>query len=663
MPQTASTEGAVHPESELARQQRRSFVLVAGIFVLLLLLSIAASWAAIELVNSTRAYSTGEGRYSKAQKVAVIRLHRYADQHQESDYQVFLEAIEVPRGDHAARLAMEADPFDMEGARDGFRRGDNHPDDIDGMIMLFRLSQGWGPFAAAVADWREGDGLVAGLADTGRQIHVRVADGTLDATGRAQLLALVDQYDDRLTALENTFSTHMGEAARTATRLIVLGVGSFTILLWVIGMAFARRLLAKQVALAEREAAELASVNAALTEASAAAEEERRRAEKASKAKSDFLSNMSHELRTPLNSILGFAQLLEMNPRDLLSAKQARQVVQIRKSGEHLLSLIDDVLDLAKIEAGSVRLSVEPVEVRAVLDQVHAALSPQADKANIRIEVKVAEGAAIVRADRTRLLQVLMNLGNNALKYNRAGGSLTFSAEPARDRGVRLIVADTGRGIALDRQGEVFQAFNRLGAEQGAIEGTGIGLNISQRLVALMSGKITFDSVPDVGTTFSVVLPGWVGDIDGVRDSRFSNVVDLRLAQRGYTLLYVEDNPSNIELMQGLVETLEGVRLLTAAHPADGLAIAEAQRPEVIVLDIDLPEMSGFDVLARLKEMPSTAQTPVIALSAAAMARDVERGLNAGFSHYLTKPINVRDFIAAVENVLTEKKSGDRRLS
>ena len=280
-------ENKVHAPSELARQQRRSFVLVAGTFVVLLLLSIAASWTAIELVNSTRAYSTGEGRYSKAQKVAVVRLHRYAYAQAESDYQVFLDAIEIPRGDHAARIAMESAPFDLAAARDGFSRGANHPDDIDGMIRLFRLSQDWGPFAAAVADWREGDGLVNGLTETGKRLHERVVTGTLDSATRDQLLAEIDQYDDRLTALEYTFSTHMGEAARTATRFIVIGVGSITILLWLIGMAFARRLLSKQVALAEREAAELASMNDALTLASATAEELRHRAETASKAKSD----------------------------------------------------------------------------------------------------------------------------------------------------------------------------------------------------------------------------------------------------------------------------------------------------------------------------------------------------------------------------------------
>lgn len=651
---------AVYAPSELARQQRRSFVLIAATFVLLLLISIAASWTAIELVNSTRAYSTGEGRYSKAQKVAVVELHRYAYSQSDSDYKIFLDAIEIPRGDHAARIAMETEPYDLAAARDGFRRGDNHPDDIDGMIRLFRLSQDWGPFAAAVADWREGDGLVTGLTETGKRLHERVVAGTLDQATRDQLLSLVDQYDDRLTALENTFSTHMGEAARIATRFIVIGVGSITILLWGIGMVFARRLLVKQVALAEREAAELATLNAALTATSGIAEEERQRAEKASKAKSDFLSNMSHELRTPLNSILGFAQLLEMNGRDPLSSKQTRQVVNIRRSGEHLLSLIDDVLDLARIEAGSVRVSLEPVSARELLEQVHAALSPLAAKAQVTVEIKLPAEIPLLHADRTRLLQVLMNLGNNALKYNRAGGSLTFSAEAAQE-GIRISVIDTGRGIASERQGEVFQAFNRLGAEQGVIEGTGIGLNISQRLVALMGGKIAFESVPDIGTTFTVHLPAWAGIVDTARDIG-SNVVDLRQVQRGYTLLYVEDNPSNVELMQGLVDALDGVRLLTASHPAEGLVLADAQRPDIIVLDIDLPDMNGFELLAKLKELPATARTPVMALSAAAMPDDVERGRRAGFTHYLTKPINVREFLSAVESVLPEN-SRDRRLS
>ncbi len=646
--------------SELSRQQRRSFILIAGTFIVLLLISIAASWAAIEVVNSTRAYSTGEGRYSKAEKIAVLSLHRYAYSQRNSDYDTFLAAIAVPRGDRAARLALEAPKVDTAVARDGFLRGENHKDDVDGLINLFRLARRWGPFDAAVADWTEGDSLVTDLVGYGEELNRRIAAGTLDPATRDRLLGGVDRVDDRLTSLENTFSTHMGEAARTATKLVVFGVGSIMILLWGIGMAFARRLLHRQMELAEHEAKELETANEQLVATALELETAREKAEKASGAKSAFLSNMSHELRTPLNSILGFAQLLELNAKDPLTSRQAGQVGHIRSSGEHLLSLIDDVLDLSKIEAGNINLTIEPVPLGPVLEQVHAALSPLADKAGIAMTVNVGGESLIARADRTRLLQVLMNLGNNAIKYSRSGGQLTMSAA-ATDSFVRLVVADTGLGIPLARQKEVFEAFNRLGAEHSAIEGTGIGLHLTQRLVHLMDGRIAFTSEPNVGTTFSVDLPAWTGQTSVYRDFRFSNIVDMNRHRQGYTLLYVEDNPSNVDLMRGVIEALDGVRLLTAPHPFVGLELAHTHVPDVIVMDIDLPDMNGFELLKKLKTSPSTMDIPVIALSAAAMSRDIERGIAAGFTHYLTKPMNVRKFLAAVDSVLAVPTRGRRR--
>ena len=392
----------------------------------------------------------------------------------------------------------------------------------------------------------------------------------------------------------------------------------------------------------------------ALTAQREAAEEEKRRAEQASKAKSDFLSNMSHELRTPLNSILGFAQLLAFDTKDALTERQRGHVEQIRKSGDHLLLLIDEVLDLSKIEAGNIALSPEPVPLAPLLERLQTALSPLAAKANVTIE-HGGEPGLIVRADGTRLLQVLMNLGNNALKYNRPGGKLSLSAESLDEKTVRIMVVDTGIGIPRERQAEVFQAFNRLGAEAGTVEGTGIGLNITQRLVHLMSGQISFFSTPNVGTAFYVDLPAWSGLVPGgAPDVEPATDEEQAPGRQGYTLLYVEDNPSNIELMQGLVEALDGITLLIAEHPHHGLALAAERRPEVIVLDIDLPDMNGYQVLERLKQDPATAAIPVIALTAAAMPSDIERGLAAGFTHYLTKPINVRDFFATIEDVIGE---------
>jgi NO-binding membrane sensor protein with MHYT domain/CheY-like chemotaxis protein len=397
---------------------------------------------------------------------------------------------------------------------------------------------------------------------------------------------------------------------------------------------------------------ELATANEELQAARLRAEQEKERAEKASNAKSDFLSNMSHELRTPLNSILGFAQLLEFNAKDPLSARQAKQVGQIRKSGDHLLTLIDDVLDLSKIEAGRVKLSVEPVEIKSVFEQIRTTLSPMADAAQVTVKIDQDDTSLMARADRTRLVQVLMNLAGNALKYNRIGGALTLSAQAVSESIVRVMVVDTGHGIPQDRQSELFQPFNRLGAEQGAIEGTGIGLTITQRLVHLMGGEISFTSVTGIGTTFVVDLPRARPSVIDTTGPALAGAKSLSGRRNAVSLLYIEDNPSNIELMQGLIEALDGIELLTAATPTHGLSLAGTRRPDVIVLDIDLPEMNGYEVLKRLKANPETAHIPVIALSAAAMPRDVERGRAAGFKHYLTKPIKVREFIAALDGAV-----------
>lgn len=397
---------------------------------------------------------------------------------------------------------------------------------------------------------------------------------------------------------------------------------------------------------------------AEMTIAHQRAEYERQQAEAANRAKSDFLAKMSHELRTPLNSVLGFAQLLEFNAREPLSAKQARQVHQIKKSGEHLLSLIDEVLDLSKIESGNIRLSLERVALDSLLDEVRSTLHALAEAAQVTFTVQLAPGTPSVRADRTRLAQILINLGTNAIKYNRPGGSATLVAERAGEGVVRLSMIDTGVGIPFDRQGDVFEPFNRLGAEHGAIEGTGIGLTISRKLAQLMNGSLTFRSEPGHGSTFTVELPAESEPVEARVGEAASNLAKEAMSAAlggrsgGCTLLYVEDNPPNIALMQALVESLEGVRLLIASDAETGLALARAHRPDVIILDINLPGMSGFDILERLKAAPATERIPVMALTAAAMPREVERGLAAGFTHYLTKPINVPVFLSAIDSLL-----------
>jgi PAS domain S-box-containing protein len=378
-------------------------------------------------------------------------------------------------------------------------------------------------------------------------------------------------------------------------------------------------------------------------------------AEAGSAAKSDFLSSMSHELRTPLNAILGFAQLLQRDKREPLSARHTERVDQILKGGEHLLRLIDDILDLSRIEAGGVSISTEPVSVNDVLDEVRRTLGPMAARNGIAIEIEAL--AATVAADRTRFAQILMNFGSNAIKYNRPNGKVTFtvSVPPSHDR-VRVTVSDTGLGIAAEQHDKLFQPFQRAGQEMGPIEGTGIGLVITKRLAELMSGSVGFRSVAGKGSDFWIDLPAHESRLpvavpQPVDDPRAAGQVDdvRRL------VLYVEDNPANVTFMKDLVSTFDFIDLVTAPTAEMGVELARARRPEVVIMDINLPGMSGFDALRVLREWPETKEIPVIALTAAASDRDKQRGLAAGFYKYLTKPVKVDELLEALEGLLKPK--------
>jgi PAS domain S-box-containing protein len=377
-------------------------------------------------------------------------------------------------------------------------------------------------------------------------------------------------------------------------------------------------------------------------------------AESASSAKSEFLSSMSHELRTPLNAILGFAQLLQRDKKEPLSTRHRDRVEQILKGGEHLLRLIDDILDLSHIEAGRVSLSMEPVDVREVLDELLTTLEPAAARAGVRIALAdTPPDLPPIAADRTRLTQILMNYGSNGIKYNRPGGTVTFEVSRVGDGRLRVTVTDTGMGIPAAKQHTLFQPFQRAGQETGPIEGTGIGLTISKRLAELMGGEVGFRSVPSQGSAFWVDVPvhhaaSVASDLPVAAGSGTS-----QLDRHGdWLVLYVEDNPANVRFMRDLLSGFESVELIVATTAEAGIELARERRPRVIIMDINLPGMSGLDALRALRDRSDTKDIPVIALTAAASARDRQRGEAAGFYRYLTKPVKIDELEAALEGLL-----------
>lgn len=381
-------------------------------------------------------------------------------------------------------------------------------------------------------------------------------------------------------------------------------------------------------------------------------------AQEASRAKSELLSRMSHELRTPMNAILGFSQLLELD--QALAPSSRRFVSEILRAGKHLLDLINDVLDLAQVESGRLSLTLEPLVLHEVLSDVMTLMQPLADRRGVSLRME-AQATLRARADRTRLKQVLVNLVSNAIKYNRNDGSVQVSVRAASDTAVRISVRDTGPGIAIEQQPKLFEPFNRLGAEFGSVEGTGIGLSICRRLVELMHGRIGVDSEVDRGSEFWVELPSAPADgaEPGPAQHRPPQAPPLPTQA---TLLYVEDNLANQRLMQHLVGRLGGLRLLVARDAETGLELARQHRPALILLDINLPGMDGYAALDALRLDPLTRATPVLALTANAMPSDVRRAMAAGFAAHVAKPIDLVSFEALLRRLLA-MGDGDRGVS
>jgi signal transduction histidine kinase len=389
----------------------------------------------------------------------------------------------------------------------------------------------------------------------------------------------------------------------------------------------------------------------ALKEANDALERARQEADRANLAKSDFLSRMSHDLRTPLNAVMGFAQMMQF---DDLSPDHKESVTQILRGGRHLLDLINEVLDIARIEAGRLSVSPEPIDVDSIVGHAIELIRPLAAERRITVQVESVADAHVL-ADRQRLNQVLLNLLSNAVKYNREGGRVTVSAQYVTPDRVSIVVTDTGAGIPAAKMALLFLPFERLGAEQTGVEGTGLGLALSKGLVGAMGGSLTVKSVVDQGTSFFVELPS--SDAPAPREAPGRGEQSDAIPRSG-TVLYIEDNFANLLLMRRLLATCRpGIELVHASSGAAGLDAVTAHHPDVILLDSHLPDIAGEEVLRQLWEDPATRQIPVAILSADATLSRQRSFLAAGAITYLTKPFDVDDVLELIDRLLGRQGS------
>ncbi len=721
---------------------------IVAVFVAMTVLQASVAALSIQLLSTVRAYVAGESLYSKAQKDAQIFLLDYAQRREEPDYERFIAALAIPLGDRHAREALQREVPDIEAARKGFLDAGNHPEDIDGLIRMFRWFQHAPFMAKTIATWTEGDEGIQEMRSLVERAHERIRAGDSQAPAVQAMLRQSPGLNERLTRLTSAFSAQLGEASRATMRLLMALNAGIAVLLMITGLGFVRRTVRMQAASDLRmerlihavsegvisvdegcriilfnQAAEAmfgvaasdvlgspidlfieqlpitgapaatgslhaltgrkhdgrafpieASLSRLHTERGAlttivlrditvriVADAERRAheaLEASSKAKTDFLSRMSHELRTPLNAVIGFSTLLRMDAARPLSAQQLERVQHVENAGTHLLALVNDVLDLSRIESGEMAISTEAVHLPRIVEEAATMVSPLVTKAGIEVFLAAEPAAQTaglrndpadelwVSADAVRLRQVLVNLLSNAVKYNRPGGRVALTWRRHGNE-CEVLITDTGVGIPSDRLASLFQPFNRLGAEASAVEGTGIGLVLSRQLAEMMGGTLTVTSTFGVGTCATLRL--------GVATAPTARTESTRLvrSQAGpatvLDVLYAEDDDVNAELVRQLVSLRRGVCLRVATSGAAALASARANPPDLMLVDMNLGDMTGTELARELRRDRATRDVRLVALSADALPEQIRAAMASGFESYLTKPINFDEVLGVLD--------------